>query len=173
VRQRRTFIRRVAGGLHAVPLSATAQQAAKVPVAGVLNIAVGPRSFTVDTTRQGLRDLGYVEGQRIVFELRFAGGKAEAYPAFAADLVRRKVDVLLVSGPTAVRAARDATRTIPIVALDLESDPVRAGFARSFAQPGGNMTGCFLDQPGVTGKWLELIGAAVPCPMGFESERGA
>ena len=159
---RRKFIGSVAGGLLALPLPTTAQQPGRVPVVGVLNIAVGPRSLTVDTTRQGLRDLGYVEGQTIVFEVRFAGGKMDAYPAFAADLVRREVDVLLVSGPAAVRAARDATSTIPIVALDLESDPVRAGFVRSFAQPGGNITGCFLDQPGLTGKWLELIGAAVP-----------
>jgi putative ABC transport system substrate-binding protein len=118
--------------------------------------------LTVDTARQGLRDLGYIDGQTIMWEVRFAGGKPEAYPAFAADLVGRKVDVLLVSGPAAVRAARDATDTIPIVALDLESDPVSAGFARSFARPGGNMTGLFLDQPGLTGKWLELIGEAVP-----------
>ena len=61
-----------------------------------------------------------------------------------------------------LRAVRDATRTIPIVALDFESDPVEAGFARSFAQPGGNITGCFLDQPGLTGKWLDLIVEAVP-----------
>lgn len=159
---RRKFIGSIAGGLLALPRSTTAQQPGKAPVVGVINIAAGPRSLTVDTTRQGLRDLGYVEGKTIVFEVRFAGGKSDAYPAFAADLVRRKVDVLLVSGPAAVRAARDATSTIPIVALDLESDPVRAGFVRSFAQPGGNITGCFLDQPGVTGKWLELIGEAVP-----------
>jgi putative tryptophan/tyrosine transport system substrate-binding protein len=159
---RRTFVGGVAGGLLAWPLAAAAQQAGKVPVVGVLNIAVGPRSLTVDTTRQALRELGYVEGQTIAFDVRFAGGKPEAYPAFAADLVRRKVDVLLVSGPAAVRAATDATSTIPIVALDYESDPVQAGFARSLARPGGNMTGCFLDQPGLTGKWLELIGEAAP-----------
>jgi len=159
--KRRTFIRRVAGGLLAVPLSATAQQAGKVPVVGVLNIAVGPRSFTVDTTRQGLRDLGDVEGQTIVFELRFAGGRAEAQPAFAADLVGRKVDVLLVSGPAAVRAARDATSTIPFVALDLESDPVRAGFVRSFAQPGGNMTGLASQFEERITKQLQLLKEAV------------
>jgi putative tryptophan/tyrosine transport system substrate-binding protein len=159
---RRTFLGTLTGGLVVAPLAAAAQQRAKVPVVGVLNIAVGPRSTTVDTTRQGLRDLGYVEGQTIAFDVRFAGGKPEAYPAFAADLVRRKVDVLLVSGPAAVRAATDATSTIPIVALDYESDPVQAGFARSFAQPGGNMTGLFLDQPGLTGKWLGLIGEAAP-----------
>jgi ABC-type uncharacterized transport system substrate-binding protein len=88
--------------------------------------------------------------------------KSEAFTGLAADLVRRKVDVLLVSGPAAVRAAKDATSVIPIVALDLESDPVQAGFARSLAQPGGNLTGCFLDQPGLTCKWLALIEDAVP-----------
>lgn len=159
---RREFIGSVAGGLLALPLSTTAQQPGKVPVVGVLNIAVGPRSTTVDAARQGLRDLGYIEGQTIVLEVRFAGGKPEAFPAFAVDLVRRKVDVLLVSGPAAVRAAADATSTIPIVALDYESNPVQAGFARSFAQPGGNMTGLFLDQPGLTGKWLGLIEEVAP-----------
>ena len=129
---------------------------------GVLNSGAGPRSTTVDTTRQGLRDLGYVEGQTIAFDVRFAGTKLETFPSLAADLVRRKVDVILVSGPAGIRAARDATSTIPIVALDLESDPIEAGFARSFAQPGGNITGCFLDQPGLTGKWLELILEMVP-----------
>ena len=94
----------------------------------------------------GSSDLGYVEGQTIAFEIRFAGMKLERFPGLAADLVRRKVDVILVSGPAAIRAAREATRTIPIVALDLESDPAAAGFAQSFAQPGGNITGCFLDQ---------------------------
>ena len=159
---RREFIGSVAGGLLALPHSTTAQQPGKVPVVGVLNIAVGPRSTTVDAARQGLRDLGYIEGQTIVLEVRFAGGKPEAFPAFAVDLVRRKVDVLLVSGPAAVRAAADATSTIPIVALDYESNPVQAGFARSFAQPGGNMTGLFLDQPGLTGKWLGLIEEVAP-----------
>ena len=112
--------------------------------------------------RQGLRDLGYVEGQTIAFDIRFAAMKPENLPSLAADLVRRRVDVIFVSGPACVRAARDATSSIPIVALDLESDPVLAGFARGLAQPGGNITGCFLDQPGLTGKWLELIREAAP-----------
>ena len=160
---RRTFIGTVGGGLLlAMPLSAVPQQVKKLPVVGVLNLAVGPRSTTVDAARQGLRELGYVDGQTITFDVRFAAAKPEAFPALAADLVRRKVDVLLVSGPAAVRAATEATSTIPIVALDYESDPIEAGFARSFARPGGNLTGCFLDQPGLTGKWLGLLGAAVP-----------
>jgi putative tryptophan/tyrosine transport system substrate-binding protein len=136
----------------------------KVAVVGVLNSGVGPRSTTIDTTRQGLRDLGYIDGQTIAFDVRFAGLKQDVFPGLAADLVRRKVNALLVSGPAAIRAAKDATSAIPIVALDLESDPVQAGFVRSLAQPGGNITGCFLDQPGLTGKWLELIGEAVPGP---------
>ena len=158
---RRAFITGVASGLLAVPLVAEARQASKVPVVGIVNSGAG-RSPMVDIMRQGLRDLGYVEGQTIAFDVRYAGMKLEAFPGLAADLVRRKVDVILVSGPAAIRAVRDATSTIPIVALDLESDPVQAGFARSLAQPGGNLTGCFLDQPGLTGKWLELIGEAVP-----------
>jgi putative tryptophan/tyrosine transport system substrate-binding protein len=160
--KRRRFIALVAGGLLAAPLAAEAQLAGKVPVVGILNSGGGPRSTTVDVTRQSLRDLGYVEGQTIAFDIRFAGMKLEDLPGFAADLVRRRVDVILVSGPAGIRAVRDATATIPIVALDLESDPVQAGFARSLAQPGGNITGCWLDQPGLTGKWLELLGEAAP-----------
>jgi putative ABC transport system substrate-binding protein len=159
--RRRTFIASTVSVL-AAPLAAGAQSAEKVLVVGVLNSGAGPRSDTVDTTRQGLRDLGYVEGQTIAFALRFASGKPEAFPGLAADLVRRKVDVILASGPAAIRAALDATRMIPIVAFDLESDPVQAGFVRSVAQPGGNLTGCFLDQPGLTGKWLELIREVIP-----------
>jgi putative ABC transport system substrate-binding protein len=133
-----------------------------MPVVGMLSSASGPRGILTDAMRQGLRDLGYVEGQTIAFDLRFAAGKPESFPGLAAGLVQRKVDVLLAIGPAALKAARDATATIPIVAVDLESDPVQAGFARSLAQPGGNITGFFLDQPGLTGKWLELIREAVP-----------
>ena len=159
---RRAFLALLGLGALASPPAARAQQAGKVPVVGVLSSGIGPRGTTIDATRQGLRDLGYVEGQTIAFDVRFAGGKPESFPGLAADVVQRKVDVVLAIGPAAVRAARDATGTIPIVAIDLESDPVQAGFARSLAQPGGNITGLFLDQPGLAGKWLELIREAVP-----------
>jgi len=167
---RRAFITVVGGSVFSAPLVAEPQQAGKVPMVGILNSGFGPRSASfdpravssVDAVRQGLRDLGWVEGQTIAFEIHYARAKPEAFPGLAADLVRRKVDVIFVSGPAGIRAASNATRTIPIVALDLESDPVRAGFASSLAKPGGNITGCFLDQPGLTGKWLELIGEAVP-----------
>jgi putative tryptophan/tyrosine transport system substrate-binding protein len=131
-------------------------------VLGVLHTGAGGLARSLDTVRRGLRDLGYVDGQTIVIEVRLAGGKSEAFAGLAADLVQRKVDVLFASGPAAVRAARHATTTIPIVALDLESDPVQAGFAGSLARPGGNITGLFLDQSSLTGKWLELIREAAP-----------
>jgi len=159
---RRAFLASLGLGVVAAPPTARAQQVGKVPVVGVMNSGTGPRSTTIDTTRKGLRDLGYIEGQTIAFDIRFAGLKQDAFPGLATDLVRRKVDVILVSGPAGIRAAKDATSAIPIVAVDLESEPVQAGFVRSLAQPGGNITGCFLDQPGLTGKWLELIGEAVP-----------
>ena len=160
--ERRTFLALVSASLLAAPLAAEAQPAGKVPVIGVLIVSIGPRSLTVEIVRQGLRELGYIEGETIALDVRFAAMKQEAFAGLAADLVRRKVDVLLAIGPAAVQAAKDATGTIPIVAFDLESDPVQAGFIRSLAQPGGNITGCFLDQPSLTGKWLELIGEAVP-----------
>jgi putative ABC transport system substrate-binding protein len=159
---RRTFLAALGPGALASSRVAQAQAAGKVPTVGVLNSGAGPRALAIDTTRQGLRDLGYIEGRTITFDVRFANTKLDAFPGLAADLVRRKVDVILVSGPAGIRAAKDATSAIPIVALDLESDPVQAGFVRSLAQSGGNITGCFLDQPGLTGKWLELIGEAVP-----------
>ena len=159
---RRMFIGGAAGGLLAWPLAADAQQPGKVPVVGVLYSGSGPPGPILNNARQGLRDLGYVDGKNIAFEVRFAEGKPQTLPGLAADLVRRKVDVLLTIGPAALRAAREATSTIPIVAIDLESDPVQAGFARSLAQPGGNITGLFLDQPSLAGKWLELIREAVP-----------
>ena len=158
---RRTFVASVAGGLLAWPLAVAAQQPVKGQVVGVLY----PGSFSgpiLDNALQGLRDLGYIDGKNIAFDVRFARGKPETLPGLAADLVRRKVDVLLTIGPDTLRAARDATSAIPIVAVDLESDPVQAGFARSLAQPGGNITGYFLDQPDLAGKWLELIREAVP-----------
>jgi putative ABC transport system substrate-binding protein len=104
-----------------------------------------------------MRDLGYVEGQNVIFERRSSAGHPEPLPKLAAELVQRKVDVLYATGPSAVRAARDATKIIPVVAFDLETDPVDAGFVRSLNRPGGNLTGLFLDLPDLAGKWLELL----------------
>ena len=159
--ERRTFIGVIAGSLLAAPLAAQAQPARKVPTLGVLATGVGPRSRSIETTRRGLRSLGYGDGQ-IVLDVRFAGGQSGGFPSLVAELVKHHVDVVLAVGPAAVRAARDATTTIPIVAVDLESDPIEAGFAQSLAHPGRNITGLFLDQPGLAGKWLELLQEVVP-----------
>jgi putative ABC transport system substrate-binding protein len=159
--ERRAFITGIAGGLLAAPLAAEAQQAGNVPVVGVLNSGFTGQSTAIAAFRNGLLDIGLIEGQTIALEIRSAGGKLEALPALAAGLVQRQVGAILALGPAALKAARDATGSIPIVAFDLETDPVAAG-ARSLARPGGNVTGLFLDQPGLTGKWLELIREAVP-----------
>ena len=158
---RRTFIGAVAGGLLAGPPVADAQQAVKIPVVGVLiNNATG--SPTLSAFTQGLRDLGYIDGKNISIDIRSAAGKPGALPRLAAELVQRKVDVIFASGPAAIRAARDATSVAPIVAMDLETDPIEAGWVKSLARPGGNLTGLFLNLPGMAGKWLELLKAAAP-----------
>ena len=158
---RRTFIGTVAGGLLAGPLMVDAQQAGKLPVVGVL-INNATRSPTLRAFEQGLRDLGYVDGKNIIIEIQSAGGKPGALPGLAAELVRRKVDIIFASGPAAISAAREATSVSPIVAMDLETDPVEAGWVKSLARPGGNLTGLFLNLPSLAGKWLELLRAAAP-----------
>ena len=110
----------------------------------------------------GLADRGYVEPQNIAFELRSGNGKPEALSSLAVELVRSNVDVLLVVGPAGVKAAMAATRTIPIVAIDLESDPVQSGWVKSLSRPGGNVTGFFLDTTAMSAKWLQLLREAVP-----------
>jgi putative ABC transport system substrate-binding protein len=111
---------------------------------------------------QTLRELGWVEGKNVAFEHRTAAGDPTRIAEPVAELVRLKVDVLYAVGPPSVRAAFAVTRDIPIVALDLETDPVAAGYVRSLSRPGGNLTGFFLDAPELAGKWLELLKAIAP-----------
>ena len=111
--------------------------------------------------RQGLRDLGYVEGRNLVIEYGDAEGKAERFPALAAELVARKVDVILAPGTEHALAAKQATKTIPIVFADI-SDPEARGLVASLARPGGNITGLSNLQPELIGKGLELLKQAVP-----------
>ena len=120
--------------------------------------AIAPR---MDAFRQGLRELGYVEGKNIVIESRYAEGKFDRLPALAAELVRLKVDVLVSSGPTATRPAKEATSTIPIV-MTFDDDPVGSGFVASLARPGGNITGLSTLSPEISGKQLELLKEIVP-----------
>jgi ABC-type uncharacterized transport system substrate-binding protein len=152
----------MAGGLLVAPRAGRAQQARTVPMVGILHDRPAGPSMAIRAVQKGLRRLGYVDGQTITFEVRFGGGKPETLPNMVRDLVQRKAAALVVIGAAALKAAKDATGTVPIVAIDLETDPVAAGYARSVARPGGNVTGLFLDQPGLTGKWLELIRTAVP-----------
>src|SRR5215813_285058 len=106
--------------------------------------------------RQGLRELGYVEGKNIVIEWRSAEGKIDRLPALAAELVRLKVDVIVTGGPAPTHAAKEATSTIPIV-MTQDIDPVGSGFVASLARPGGNVTGLSTLAPEISGKRLELL----------------
>jgi putative ABC transport system substrate-binding protein len=115
----------------------------------------------LEAFRQGLRDLGYVEGDNLVLELRYAEGQEERLPALAGELVRLPVEVLVATGAPAARAAQQATATIPIVLVTL-TDPLRAGFVSSLARPGGNITGVAGPSAAFIGKQLELLKDAVP-----------
>jgi putative ABC transport system substrate-binding protein len=147
--------------LFLAPFVADAQQPASVRRVG--NVGSGfPAAPTNEAFRQGLHDLGWVEGQNIILEWRFAEGKEERLAELVAELIRLNVDVIFARGTRALVAAKQATTTIPIVDLDLESDPVAMGFAGSLARPGGNITGVFLDLPEVSGKQLELLKEVLP-----------
>ena len=120
-----------------------------------------PSTRPREAFRQGLRELGYVEGKNIVIEYRYAEGKFDRLPALAAELVRLKVDVIVTGGPPSARAAKEATSTIPIVMMQV-GDPVGSGFVASLARPGGNITGLSALAPELSGKRLELLKEIVP-----------
>jgi len=141
--------------LLAAPLAATAQPGGKVWRIGVLTV-LAPESPRWAPFHQGLRELGYVEGQNIAFEWRLSGGRPERFPALAAELVRLQVDVIVAGDNPAIAAAQQATSTIPIVMV-LAMDPVRTGFVGSLAQPGGNITGLTVQGTDIQGKALQLL----------------
>ena len=149
------------GGLFS-PVASEAQQAAKVARIGYLplNLAGGPDVH--EAFRQGLRDLGYVEGRNLVIEYRDAEGKPERLPALAAELVALKVDVIVAPNTPGALAAKQATKTIPIVFASSASDPVTGGLVTSLARPGGNVTGLTGLGPELVGKCLEQLTQAVP-----------
>jgi ABC-type uncharacterized transport system substrate-binding protein len=141
---------------------AEAQQPTKVPRIGFLVGASASTNVTrLDAFRQGLRALGYVEGKNIVIEYRYAEGKPDRLPAFAAELVRLKVDIIVTAGSASTRSAKQATVTIPIV-MAIDDDPVGSGFAASLARPSGNITGLSGLAPEISGKQLELLREIVP-----------
>jgi putative tryptophan/tyrosine transport system substrate-binding protein len=160
--ERRRFIEVIAGGLLAAPLAAEAQQAAKVPRIGFLSLNLAPNPHLHEAFRRGLRELGYVEGRNVVIEIRDAEGKPERLPALAAELVALKVDVIVTGGGTpAALAAKQATKTIPIVFASAP-DPVTDGLVTSLARPGGNVTGSSNLNPELVGKCLEQLKQAAP-----------
>lgn len=149
-------------GLSLAPLAVEAQPAGKVYRIGILSPVTAASSAPfVEAFQQGLRDLGYVEGQNIVIESRWAESRPERLGEFAADLVRVEVDVIVTAGTPAIRAARQATTRIPIV-MAVSGDPVGAGLVLSLARPGGNVTGLSSLAAGIVGKQLELLKQATP-----------
>jgi putative tryptophan/tyrosine transport system substrate-binding protein len=152
----------VAAVLLAVGVTAEAQQPKKVPRIGML---IGPSSSffsaRMDAFREGLHDLGYVEGKNIVIEYRYAEGREDRFPDLAAQLVGLRVDVMVTTGTPATHAAKAATSTIPIV-MSAIGDPVGAGLVASLARPGGNITGLAIFSPELSGKRLELLKESFP-----------
>jgi putative tryptophan/tyrosine transport system substrate-binding protein len=148
--------------LLAVAVIAEAQQPKKVPRIGYLTASTPVAQLPgTEALREGLREFGYVEGQNIAIEFRYAEEKPERLPALAAEMVRLKVDVIVTGGPTATRTAKETTNTVPIV-MSQDSDPVGNGFVASLARPGGNITGLATLSPELSGKRLELLKEIVP-----------
>jgi putative ABC transport system substrate-binding protein len=144
-----------------VPRHAGAQDRSDgaVPLVGVL-VSTGLQAL--DYMRQGLRELGFVEGQNVAFAFRSADGNPRDLPGLARHLASLRPAVLFCAGPAALDAAVHATSSVPLVALDLETDPLRSGLVRSLDRPRTNVTGVFLDQPAITGKWFELLRQVLP-----------
>ena len=161
---RRTFLAGTGALLLAVPLAAEAQPAGKVYRIGFLSPA-SPSDPRVQrflaAFRNGLGELGYVEGQTIAIESRWAAGKYERLPGLAAELVRLKMEVIVTAAVPAIRAAKEATSTIPII-MAVVVDPVATGLVASLARPGGNITGLSLMTPELVGKQLEMLKEVVP-----------
>jgi len=148
--------------LALAPLVGEAQQAGKMPRIGVLaGSLLSTNPARIKAFREGLGELGYVEGKSIVIEWRFLEDKGDRLPALAVELTRLKVDVLVAFGPASTQAAKEATNTIPIVMAQV-NDPIGAGFVASLARPGGNITGLSVMASELAGKKLELLKEIVP-----------
>jgi len=155
--RRREFIR-VLGGAAAWPLVARAQQTPQVPRVGF--VYPGSKTVTpsrIDAILSGLRVSGFAAPAQVELVVRTAEGDPAQITTLVAETMASTVNVFIANGPAVLKAARSATRTIPIVAIDLETDPVASGAAATLARPGGNITGVFLDFPNFTAKWLEML----------------
>ena len=158
---RRAFIGTLTGGLLAAPLAVEAQQARVARIGYLSLLSASADAANVDAFRQGLHDHGYVNGQNALIEARYAEGASERLPAFAAELVRLKVDVVVASTTAAVRAAHQASSTIPIV-MAFTADPVGEKLVASLARPGGNITGLSATVVEMAVKRLELLKVIAP-----------
>jgi len=158
---RRAFISGITVGLLSAPLATGAQPAAKIARIGYLATNLAANPHLPEAFRRGMRDLGYVEGRNVVIEYRSAEERLERLPALAAELVALKVDVIVAPNTPAALAAKQATRTLPIV-FAFAGDPVTGGLVTSLAQPRGNVTGLSLLGPELVGKCLEQLKQAVP-----------
>jgi len=164
VMDRRAFIAVVGGSILAAPLTSAAQQAEQVPRVGYISPGSSSDPFRLrryEAFRQGLLELGYVEGRNIALEPRWAKGEYDRYPALAADLVRLKAHVIVTVGGAATKAAQQVTTTTPIV-MSVVIDPLGSGLVASLARPGGNITGLTIMASDVVGKQLELLKQTVP-----------
>jgi putative tryptophan/tyrosine transport system substrate-binding protein len=160
---RRKFTVLLTAASLARPTLGQAQQAQRMPVIGFLHPGFPDSGSPVfDALREGLREVGYVEGDTVKIEARWARGKPEALPQLTRELIQLRAAILVATARPSIEAARGATTDLPILANDLESDPVASGYVQSLARPGGNLTGMFLDAPTLCGKWLQQIGEIVP-----------
>jgi len=158
---RRAFITMLGGSILAAPLAAGAPPTRPPRVGILFNASPTTVTLQLEAYRRGLRELGWIEGQTVMIEYRWAEGNPDRLPALVAELVQVKVDVIVLSGTAAIRAARRATSTIPIVFVML-ADPIASGFVQSLARPGGNMTGLASQFEELITKQLQLLKEAVP-----------
>jgi len=160
--KRREFIAVLGGAMTAWPLAAIAQQQSTIPKVGYLfSFTPSEDAGLWEACRQGLRELGYIEGRNISIEARWADGSHKRLPDLVGDLLSRKVDVLVAAATPASLAAKAATSTIPIVIVAV-GDPVRVGLVASLARPGGNVTGLSLLTPELSGRRLQMITEMLP-----------
>ena len=160
--RRRDFIKVIAGSVATWPVTARAQQPAMVPKVGF--VYAGPKAAAVsrgEAIISGLRAGGYSAPTQVELVIRAAEGDPTRIASLTDEIIAQDVNVFIASGPSILNEAHRATRTIPIVAIDLETDPVADGLAAALARPGGNVTGVFLDFPDFTTKWIELLVSAI------------
>lgn len=156
--RRREFIRLLGGAAITWPLEAHAQQKSEIPRIGfVYQGSQAAMALRIEAVLSGLRVSGYAAPAQVEIVGRAAEGDPAQIAPLVAEVIAKNVSVIMASGPPVLNAARSATRTIPIVAIDLETDPVASGVAATLARPGGNITGVFLDFPDFTAKWMEIL----------------